>query len=213
MTAPKPAQRTLPKGLKVDNWRWCDVYTGNRATLIDAQLAVAAQFPGEPGNGKTMVTFYRGERVRQGVNVKHDENYLQVARVGRRFKVTVGIPLDKQKERDKRADEQRQAESRRRISETVTPQTYLTLMADQVKRAAIAVATHTAPEGLDELGTNPYPYSLSKETWKEVIAKLDEVVEIIQASKVHRRANPALLTARQDGAFQKFLAGQCLGAE
>jgi hypothetical protein len=61
-----------------------DAYTGSIASLLAAGLVQPHQLPGEPGNGRVMVSFHPdGRRVRQGNTTACRElGFTQVCRVG-----------------------------------------------------------------------------------------------------------------------------------
>lgn len=87
-----------------------DEFRGAAHELVSAGLVAPDQFPGQPGRGKSMATYYRGEPVRQGTNTRQDEHYLQIARAGKTFKVIRGVTEQEQQAR-RRAHALKEAEA------------------------------------------------------------------------------------------------------
>lgn len=87
--------------LQAQSWYGGDEWVGTADELIAAGLVARDQLPGEPGNNKVCVTYYRGNLVGKGSNAPHDENYLNIKRYGKhRFIVRVGISIEEEQRRD-----------------------------------------------------------------------------------------------------------------
>ncbi len=84
------ARRPLPPGVAIHRDHWSDVYRGTAAALIAADLVREDQLPGQPGNGRSMMTYWPdGTRKRQGQGGAR-AGCRQVQRIaGGRFQVRV----------------------------------------------------------------------------------------------------------------------------
>lgn len=119
------AKRSLATGgLKHEVTGYGDHYTGSAEDLIAAGLVTADQFPGQPGRGKTMCTYYAGALVKKGAHHEHDEHYLSIRRYGRgKFEVIKGVPKELylqrvdmwRAERERKEEEQHEQERRERV--------------------------------------------------------------------------------------------------
>lgn len=119
-------------GLKHEAIGGCDYYTGSAQDIIAAGLVTADQFPGQPGRGKTMCTYYAGALVQKGARHAWDEHYTSIRRcAGGNFEVKRGVPEHVYQERvaaRRAATEQREAEERaeqrRALSKEKTAEDY-----------------------------------------------------------------------------------------
>lgn len=91
--------RLFAPGVQLTESWSTNAYTGTAEALVSAGLARLDQFPGQPGMGKSCVTFYDGERVIRK-QCKRDEKYLNIKTAGRLFKLSQGVSKEIQDERD-----------------------------------------------------------------------------------------------------------------
>lgn len=197
------ASAILPEGVVREDWSWCSAYTGSLAALLEGGYARAEQFPGQPGNGKVMVTFYRGERVRKGASPRRDEHYLQIRRASAgRFTVTVGVPEKEERIRaaqrrekyDLEAIVQSHEQYRARVSETAD------IMLGSVLHSLIP--------------TNEHGYCFDDDTIDRVVDCVQEAMAAIRAGRTlfsedrHRACVMSVKakTAKSDASLQTFLS-------
>jgi hypothetical protein len=96
-------------GVRVTEYFYCNEYCGTAEALVSAGLARLDQFPGQPGMGKSCVTFYGGERlIRKPCN--RDEKYLHIQKYGKKFTVKHGVSKEIEAERRVALDTERDAE-------------------------------------------------------------------------------------------------------
>lgn len=110
-----------------------DEFKGTAEELTAVGLVALHQLPGQPGRGKTMATYYRGEQVRKGNNARQDEHYLQIVRAGKMFKVIRGI-TEQEKQARRRARAQKESEAASRSPGAPSPPDRPALVAYEVQR-------------------------------------------------------------------------------
>lgn len=88
-------------GVEYDPGVGGDQYMGHASALIAAGLVTPDQLPGAPGMPVSGVTFVDGLRQPRTARPDHDERWMRICKVGRRFQVTRGISTD---ERERRED-------------------------------------------------------------------------------------------------------------
>lgn len=106
-------QPTKQPALKVHRHPYWDEYIGTADQLIEAGILQAGQFPGDPGRGKTMVSYTADGQPRvRGCD--KGAGYCQVRRLSRTmFNVTVRVD---EKETKRRQDEERERRDNAKLS-------------------------------------------------------------------------------------------------
>lgn len=103
-----PAPSTKHATLKVHRCPYLDEYIGTADQLIEAGILQAGQFPGDPGRGKTMVSYTADGQAAARGSCK-GAGYRQVRRVSRTmFNVTVRVDEAETKRRHDEDREQRE---------------------------------------------------------------------------------------------------------
>jgi hypothetical protein len=106
-------QPTKQTALKVRRHPYWDEYIGTADQLIEAGILQAGQFPGDPGRGKTMVSYTADGQPRvRGCD--KGAGYCQVRRVSRTmFNVTIRVDKEEAK---RRQDEERERRDNAKVS-------------------------------------------------------------------------------------------------
>lgn len=107
VSSQQPAVLAFPivqAAVKVRRHVWTDEYIGTADQLVEAGLLKVGQFPGEPGRGKTMVSYTAdGEPAARGA--AKNAGYRQVRRVSRN-QFSVDVWIDEKEGRRRLAEEQ-----------------------------------------------------------------------------------------------------------
>lgn len=211
-------------GIEKSQSVWFDCYRGSADSLVAAGIVSAAQIPGTPGTGKTMMTFYRGERSTGGRRSK-DEHYLQISRYTRGlFEVRVGITAEESARRMEvlRAEQarQRRQEAARRERKKAAEDLSFRSNAESLRRQcllALSMLEGYIVSHSPGLCTGK-PYFLAQ--FATSSDETDNVVDLIATLEAWLKAAPIttvsgqeqqLHAARFDKAFQAFMEAQCLG--
>lgn len=214
------ARGNSPNGLPgIEKYQtpWSDCYVGTAESLVAAGIVSADQIPGTPGAGKTMMTFYRGERARGGRRSK-DEHYLRISRYSRgQFGVCVGITAEESERRMKIEQQQRAA---RREQEKAAKELSFRSNPENLRRQCLLalsmlegyIVAHSPGLSTGE------PYFLVR--FATSSEETDNVIDLIATLEAWLKAAPIttvssqeqqLHAARFDKAFQAFIEAQCLG--
>lgn len=98
----KTLQRTREKAARVKRteiW-WGDIYVGTAEALVAHGLVTVDELPGQPGRGNFAVTYYDSMQVKKYVKAPaEDEKWKRVARRGKKFEVSFGLPDEERRKR------------------------------------------------------------------------------------------------------------------
>lgn len=84
-------RRSMQASLLQEAGPWYNAYVGTAEQLIAAGLCTLAHLPGLGCAKKHLATFYNGAPYAKGNNGPKDDRYLSVRRMGRRYRVLVGV--------------------------------------------------------------------------------------------------------------------------
>lgn len=89
-----------------------DYYFGRPDALIAAGLVGPDQLPGNAGMPRTSVMFVKGIQQPRTARPPHNQDWMQVAKIGRAFRVTKGVTGEERERREQTEEDEREARSR-----------------------------------------------------------------------------------------------------
>lgn len=211
-------QQAEAAGVQMGHHWYGDYYIGAADALVSLGILTRDQLPGiNPEVGRVAATFYAGKLVPTRKRVPHDENWLNITRVGKKFEVQTGIPSD---ERERRiAENERESENSklaRQTSVRANPENLREAALRALRELAWLIADHTPGDHKRSSKLPPYLSRFEMEEAGEfdelwgTLAEIEEWLGSVTIKAPDPLAEKAQ-AARQDKAFQAFLAAQCLG--
>jgi hypothetical protein len=226
--------RLFAPGVRVTEYWHSDEYFGTAEALISVGLVRADQLPGQPGMPKSCSTFYDGQRVGRGTGKhgKHDDKYMHVFTVGKKFAIRKGVTAEVEAERravlDAEFDAEREFErvaaaakqkAEREVSHAaIMAECALVVMvnsADEYRQKIIKeLRSHVGYLLQEDMRTNNHHgFSVDESVAAEVDDLLDEMIELVSKADVqfdarrHKEINLKCKgdIAKGDASFQRTL--------
>jgi hypothetical protein len=211
-------QQAEAAGVRMERHPSGDYYIGAADALVSLGLVAQKQFPGiNPEVGRVAATFYAGKLVPTRKRVRHDENWLNITRVGKKFEIRIGIPSDERARRI--AEDERKSKNSKLAGQTsarANPENLREAALRALRELAWLIADHTPGDHKRSSTLPPYLSRFEMEEADEfdelwgTLAEIEEWLGSVTIKAPDPLAEKAQ-AARQDKAFQAFLAAQCLG--